>query len=145
MRTLVVALLAIVTAGAAAGGVVTRALLDAKNATEVSAVRAQEAQRAADRARLDAAGALELVASCESQARADLDAAHARIRALEASLRSIAATNPCRARLPRPIADAPRPLWCEDRTSWWATPLPTAGAGCYSLAERDGGWLDYGQ
>jgi hypothetical protein len=102
--------------------------------------RAERSASAARRAALDAAGAGELAASCEAQARADLDAAHARIRAIESSLRAVAATNPCRVRLPRPIEDLARPLWCEDRTSWWATPLPTLGAGCYPAEARVLDW-----
>lgn len=106
-----------------------------------AAGRAERAEQAATRSARAAGWAGELAASCEAQARADLDAAHARIRALESSLRAIAATSPCRVRLPRPIEDAPRPLWCEDRTSWWSEPLPTLGALCYGPEARDPGWL----
>ena len=102
--------------------------------------RARDSAGRAERAARWTAGSAELVASCEDQARAELDSAHARIRALEMSLRAVAATNPCRVRLPMPLDDAPRPLMCEDRTSWWAEPLPTLGAGCYPPEARVLDW-----
>lgn len=108
-----------------------------------SAASAEQASRAVERSARASVGAAELAVSCESQARAELDAAHARIYALEVSLRVVAATSPCRVRLPAPIEDAPRPLWCEDRTSWWAEQLPTLGLGCYPPEAREAGWLKH--
>lgn len=116
------------------------AMRDARDRAEQASRRAASAERMAVRAARSTAGSAELAASCEAQARADLDSAHARIRALEVSLRAVAATNPCRVRLPRPLDDAPRPLWCEDRTSWWAEPLPTLGVLCYPPEVRVLDW-----
>jgi hypothetical protein len=116
------------------------ALRDARDRAELASRRAAGAERAAVRAARQTAGSAELVASCEAQARAELDSAHARIRALEVSLRAVAATNPCRVRLPAPVEDAPRPLMCEDRTSWWAEPLPTLGVLCYPPEARVLDW-----
>lgn len=113
---------------------------DARDRAEQAAVLATSAERAATRAAQWTAGSAELVVSCEAQARAELDAAHARIRALETSLRAVAATSPCRVRLPAPIEDAPRPLMCEDRTLWWSEPLPTLGVRCYPPEARVLDW-----
>lgn len=112
------------------------AMRDARDRAELASLRATSAERTAVRAARSTAGSAELAASCEAQARADLDSAHARIRALETSLRAVAATHPCRVHLPGPIDDAPRPLMCEDRTSWWAEPLPTLGVLCYPPEAR---------
>lgn len=116
------------------------ALRDARDRAEQASVHAANAERAATHAAQWTAGSAELVVSCEAQARAELDSAHARIRALETSLRAVAATSPCRVHLPTPIEDAPRPLMCEDRTSWWAEPLPTLGTRCYPSEARVLDW-----
>lgn len=85
--------------------------------------------------RARAAGADEIARWSWTYLGADVEVAHIRVGLLEHAIRIVAATGPCRARLPRPMVEDPmRPLTCEDRLGWWAEPIERAKP-CYAGAE----------